>query len=509
MRSVISTNPRSGESSTTTLTETTAIELDAVMTRARDGQRSLSVSTPTERAAALRAIGAALDEDREVLVTYADEETALGRPRLNGEVDRAISQFELFATVVEDGEFLEAVIDTADTENGVADVRRVLTPIGTVGVFGAANFPLAFSVAGGDTASALAAGCAVVAKAHPSHPLTSDCSARAIRRGLTAAGQNPDCLSVVYGMDMGAALVQHGHLDAVGFTGSLSGGRFLHELATNRPSPIPFYGELGSLNPLVVTSAAAQARGVAIADGFFESFTLGLGQFCTKPGLALIPKTHASEFVQQLTSRVTAHAGGHLLNSAIEGTFRERIGELTADSCGSVLTTSESTPEAGTGTGAALAVVDAASTDWASTPLADECFGPFSVVALYDHLDEALHVLRSLPPALTGTIHAEADDADATILLDELTATSGRVVWNSYPTGVRVGWAMHHGGRYPASTNPLHTSVGATAIRRWLRPIAFQGVPDGHLPAALRDDNPLGLSRRVNGRREQRPISQR
>ncbi|MFW2381620.1 MAG: aldehyde dehydrogenase family protein [Acidimicrobiales bacterium] len=504
MTTVLSTNPRTGDSVPTSSTETTGEELHETVERAAVAGTSLAAASPAARAAALRAVGAALLHERANLAALAERETALGLPRLEGEVGRAASQFELFASVLEDGEYLEAIIDHADPDTGQPDVRRVLEPIGPVAVFGASNFPFAFSVAGGDTASALAAGSAVVAKAHPSHPATSDASALAIGRGLESAGFSPDCLRLVHGIEAGAALVQHPQIQAVGFTGSLRGGRALHDLAMNRPSPIPFYGELGSLNPVVITREAAEARGAAIADGFLESFTLGVGQFCTKPGIVLVPEEAAPGFVEHLAGPIAEHEGGFLLNQSINQAFKEHLNSLSTGGSKVDLLVSEPGVTDGTKVGIALAVADAASVDWSDSPLVHECFGPFAVIVRYRSVDEALRVLRALPASLTGTIHAQDNDPESLAVFSVLRQTVGRVVWNGYPTGVRVSWAMHHGGRYPASTNSLHTSVGATAIRRFLRPVAYQGVPDSHLPDALRDSNPLALPRRIDGQRHMR-----
>ncbi|NNC74162.1 MAG: aldehyde dehydrogenase (NADP(+)) [Acidimicrobiia bacterium] len=501
MTTVRSTNPRTGDEVPTKSTETTEPELQDIMERASVASARLGAVSPSVQAAALRSVASALHNERTSLAELADRETALGLPRLEGEVGRAAAQFELFASVVDDGEFLEATIDHADPDSGQPDVRRVLEPIGPVAVFGASNFPFAFSIAGGDTASALAAGNAVVAKAHPSHPATSDASALTIRSALEAAGLPPDSLSVVHGVEAGAALVQHPRIQAVGFTGSLAGGRALHDLAMSRSSPIPFYGELGSLNPVVVTPAAAATRGTGIAQGFLESYTLGVGQFCTKPGIVLVPKSAASGFVEHLAERIVAHEGGFLLNQSIKRAFRAHLDSLNVDGEPLELLVSQPADTDGTKAGIALAVVDADAVDWTASPLAHECFGPFAVVVRYDSIDQALNVLSALPASLTATIHAEDGDPDSAAVFAALRQEAGRVVWNGFPTGVRIGWAMHHGGRYPASTNPLHTSVGASSVRRFLRPVAYQGVPDTHLPYSLRDGNPLALPRRVDGQR--------
>jgi NADP-dependent aldehyde dehydrogenase len=506
VKPVLSTNPRTLESRPTALVETSESDLEEALSRATAAQVGLRESSPAERSRMLRSIAAAIDDDREAIVSLADQETALGTARLNGEVDRVLGQFRLFADVVEDADFYGAIIDTAQNEVGLPDVRRLLVPLGVVGVFGAANFPLAFSVAGGDTASALAAGCSVVAKAHPSHPLVSQRSAAAIRDGLSRAGQSPDCLSVVYGMSAGAALVEHEAISAIGFTGSVAGGRMLHDLAGQRPRPIPFYGELGSINPVVVTPAAADARCREIADGFFESLTLGMGQFCTKPGLIFIPQDGSEAFVSRIQELIDSHPGGYLLNESIQRSFNDQVNRAGALDWVDLVHANDSSLD-GTGVGPAMVVTHASVPEWDGGELIDECFGPFAVIVTYDSIDHVPALLAALPDSLTGTIHAEAHDEDAQPVLAALTNRVGRIVWNGFPTGVRVGWAMHHGGSYPAATTALHSSVGATSILRWQRPIAYQGVPDDLLPIPLRDENTLSLSRRIDGDKTHRDIS--
>jgi NADP-dependent aldehyde dehydrogenase len=352
-------------------------------------------------------------------------------------------------------------------------------------------------VAGGDTASALAAGCPVVVKAHPGHPGLSAACGAIVAAALAGAGAPDGSFAVVHGFDAGPALVTHPAIAAVGFTGSLAGGRALFDLATSRPDPIPFYGELGSLNPVVVTPGAVAARGAEVARGFVASYTLGGGQFCTKPGLLFLPAGHGLDDV------LVAESGAATLPPLLSERTREaflRGRDALAGAPGVRALLPTSTVESpGYGVSPVLYAVSA--TEFARHPLVDECFGPAAIVVEYGSPADLAAALETLPGSLTACVHGEPD-ADRELvgaLLDRFRDGAGRVIWNGWPTGVAVTWAQHHGGPWPATTAPLHTSVGATAVRRFLRPVVYQNLPDALLPDALRDANPLGLARRVNG----------
>ncbi|GAA4428401.1 aldehyde dehydrogenase (NADP(+)) [Actinokineospora soli] len=376
----------------------------------------------------------------------------------------------MFARVVRGGAHVDAILSP-----GPPDVRRMLQPIGPVAVFSASNFPFAFSVAGGDTASALAAGCGVVVKAHEAHPRTSEAVA-----ALLASVGAP--VALVHGFEAGRALVEHPLIRAVGFTGSLRGGRALFDLAAGRADPIPFYGELGSVNPVVVLPGAAAERPAEIADGYAASLTLGTGQFCTNPGLLFVPEDSA--LLDEISRAVATTSGGPMLSAKIRDAY------LGADSPLPVL--AEGTAAAG-----AWSVRPRVSTVAAKdfTPdLAEETFGPAGLVVTYRDTDELVAVLSAVPGSLTGSVHA-APANPAAAVADVLRTRVGRLVFNGWPTGVAVNWAMHHGGPWPATTAPAHTSVGATAIRRWLVPVAYQDWPDALLPPELQDANPLDIPR--------------
>src|SRR5579875_2788143 len=357
----------------------------------------------------------------------------------------------------------------------------------------ASNFPFAFSVAGGDTASALAAGCPVIVKAHEGHPRTSSLTTAAIRRALSACGAPQQLLQTVYGVQAGRRLVADPHVRAVGFTGSLAGARALLELIHTRPDPIPFYGELGSVNPVVVLPGAAARRPREIADGYAQSLTLGVGQFCTNPGLLLVPDDQ--RLLGEIGRAVSASRGGTMLTERILGNYLRAVedrawSELPELARGGAEGERSAAPQVRQATIAQLQErID---------ELARERFGPAGLVVTYDDVERLLSLLPSLPGSLAAAVHAErAEDRLAARVAELLAARAGRLVYNGWTTGVAVCWAMQHGGPWPSCTDPASTSVGAMAIRRWLAPVAWQGWPDELLPRALARANPLGLQRTV------------
>lgn len=498
-----SVDPRTGEELPAIAPDTTEAEIDALCDRATRVGAELARLGRHGRARMLESMADALEQRRDRIVETADRETALGTGRLGGELSRTAYQLRLFAEVLREGSYLEAVVDHAGPSpmGPRPDVRRILRPIGTVAVFGASNFPLAFSVPGGDTASALAAGCAVVAKAHPAHPATSVLAHEALAAGAAAVGLDGAPVSLVFGVDAGSTLVRHASVQAVGFTGSLAVGRLLADAAAARPSPIPFYGELGALNAVVVLPGAAASRPEQIAEGLVASFTLGVGQFCTKPGLVLVPEGDGgSRLVGELASRVAASSPGVMLGPDIARRFAERAAAITSQPGVSVLASSSQDADVRSSSG--RPVVVRAEAGALRGVVLEECFGPLLVVASYDGPEQLASLLDLVGPGLTATVHGEpAEAAGADRVLEVLAGRVGRVVWNGYPTGVAVCWAMHHGGPYPATTSSLHTSVGATAIRRWLRPVAYQDVPDVLLPEELREQPvpEATVPRRVDG----------
>lgn len=478
---------------TDTIPDSSTEELREATALARRAAGPLAAMEPARRASLLEAAADALDDATDELVAIADDETHLGGTRLSGEVARTTGQLRLFGTVLRDGAWLEATIDHADVDSGRPDLRRQLEPLGPVAVFSASNFPFAFSIAGGDTASALAAGCPVVVKAHSGHPRTSAATADVLSRALTKAGAPDGTFAWLVGRQVGRDLVTDPVIRAVGFTGSVSGGRALHDLAMARPDPIPFYGELGSINPVVITAGAVQARGDDVARGLVGSFTLGVGQFCTKPGIVFVPRD--TGFEDQVVSAVQEASSGRMLTGRIAAGFHQGLGALADHEHVEVLA-GEARQEGETGTPTVL-VTDAAHLA-SDAVLTEECFGPTVLLVRYDDtLEEAI---AALPGSLTATVQLDEGEADEIApVFAQLRDKVGRIIVNGWPTGVAVTWAMQHGGPWPATTNPLHTSVGTTALRRFVRPVSYQDVPAALLPPGLRDDNPLGIPRRVDG----------
>ena len=499
--SVLSHDPTTGEVRDTGIVESTSEEVAARCLAARRAGEELATRPLESRAALLEAIADALEAHGQEIVALADAETGLGVARLSGELRRTCFQFRFFAGVVRDGGFLEASVDhPTDSPMGpLPDLRRQLEPLGVIGVFGASNFPLAFSVPGGDTASALAAGCAVVIKAHPAHPLTSRATFDAMCEGATAAEAPAGTLGLIFGLDAGVALVRDVHVDAVGFTGSYGAGRALFDMAQSRPVPIPFYGELGSVNPLVVTPAAAAERATALGEGIVASVSLGAGQFCTKPGMIFVPAgADGDRVIAAAVAAVDAGAGGTMLTSTIRDHFEAGVRDLSSVE-GLTLLAQSATPSTAAGSFTALLECDVATLRASLTTLSTECFGAVAVIVRYGDLHDLVTAVAMLEPALTFSVHVGESDPDAAAILAAGRRQAGRVIVNGFPTGVGVSWSMHHGGPHPAATTSLHTSVGATSIRRWLRPVCYQSVPDDLLPPALREDNPWGVPRRVDG----------
>lgn len=509
---VWSIDPRTGEQREQVTVEATAAEVDRAV-RAAEATRGALADHAT-RATLLRTAADLLDEAGDDLVATADAESALGTGRLTGELARTTAQLRAFADEVSDGGYLDVIIDHADdtTTPPRPDLRRYKIPLGVVAVYAASNFPLAFSVPGGDTASALAAGCPVVVKAHPDHPATSARCEELLRQAAARTGLPEDVVQVVHGFDAGLALIQHPLVAAAGFTGSVRGGRALFDAAAARPVPIPFHGELGSLNPVVVSEAAAAERAEQIGSGLAGSMTLGVGQFCTKPGLVLVPEGEAGDrTVAALTEAVAEVDSGVLLDGRMRDAFlagieaRTRLADVTAP-----VTAGPGGEGEGDRTVAAGFLTVPAARLTGKDPqyelLLEECFGPVTVVARYASEAEVAAVLEHLSGSLTATAHLSEDecagkDDGGAALLATLTRIAGRVLVNGWPTGVAVTHAQHHGGPYPATTS-TSTSVGTTAIERWLRPVAYQSTPAALLPPELREENPLGLPRRVDGRRE-------
>ena len=478
--------------------ETSFLEVSDVVERAVAAAARWRTLDPATRAEMLRAVAGRLDGADDELVALAITETHLTETRLRGELVRTTFQLRFLAAVIEEGDYLQACIDTPDEiwpPGARPDLRRFLRPLGPVAVFAASNFPFAFSVAGGDSASALAAGCPVVLKAHPGHRRLSARCGEIVCQALHDAGAPDGTFAVVEGDRAGRALITHPDISAVAFTGSAKVGRMLFDIAVGRLRPIPFYGELGSVNPVFVTMRAAAARLDEILSGYVASFTLGAGQFCTQPGILLLPAGVLDR--DRIRTMVGAQPSAELLNDRIDGAYQEALAALRHHPTVEVIAEGSRQPDGARTPTLLLTTVEGLVSD--AEHLLAECFGPVSLMTEYSEETQLIEVAEMLEGQLTATVHGELDDVVVPGLLDTLAEKAGRIIWNGWPTAVAVTWAMQHGGPYPAPTSPLHTSVGAAAIGRFLRPVTYQGVPDHLLPAPLREGNPLGLPRRVDG----------
>lgn len=472
-------------------------DLDLALDRATAAARALRTISDTERAGYLDTVAEALDAAVDELVPIAQRETHLPEARLTSEVARTTGQLRLLAAAVREGSYLEAIIDHAAPAAAPPrpDLRRVLIPLGPVVNFAASNFPFAFSVAGGDTAAALAAGCPVIVKAHSGHRDLSRRTADIVANALAAAGAPDGIFALAEGREVATALVAHPGVKAGSFTGSVAGGRALFDIAVRRPDPIPFYGELGSVNPVVVTAAADAARASEIATGLAASFALGAGQFCTKPGLVFVPE--GSVIAEHARAALEGSAPARLLTDGIGQAFADGWSALASTAGIEVLTAATSESE-GVTPGLARVTLDT----FRSTPaLHEELFGPVTLLIEYADPAVLIAALAELGGSLTATLHAEGGE-DVTALVEVLSERAGRVLFGGWPTGVAVTWSQNHGGPWPATTS-LFTSVGVTGIRRFQRPVAYQDAPEALLPPALREENPLGIPRRVDGALEQ------
>lgn len=463
---------------------------------------TLRATKPDERAELLKTIAEEIESDGDAIVARAMLESGMPEARLTGELARTTGQLRLFADVAAQGDHLGVRIDPAlpdRTPSPRPDLRQRMVPLGPVAVFGASNFPLAFSTAGGDTASALAAGCPVVVKGHPAHPGTGELVARAVSRAVAQVGLPAGTFSFVLGAgnEFGQALVADPRIKAVGFTGSRAGGMALLDIARRREVPIPVYAEMSSVNPVVVLPGAlTDGDAAALAAGFVGSLTLGAGQFCTNPGLIFLPAGEAGDrFLYEASALVSEATGQLMLTPEIADAYEK--GVATLGSTDGVRRVAEGySGEAGS----PAPVLNTASWEEAAEVAVREVFGASSVVIRYDDVDQLRTRLTELEGQLTATVHyAPSDRDDARRLLPVLEDLAGRILFNGWPTGVEVGHAMVHGGPWPATSDARTTSVGSRAIERFQRPVCYQDVPADLLPDAVRDDNPLGLARRADG----------
>lgn len=487
------------ENMNTYLTPVTTPEMvDQAAHWAHEAHLISAQQTPEIRASWLVSIAQGLRDNSDELIALAMTDTNLSRKRLEGELTRSAFQLELLAEEIRSGVALDAVIDHADPHWGMGprpDIRRVNVPLGVIGVFGASNFPFAFSVIGGDSASALAAGCAVLHKIHPGHLALARRTAEIVIDVLHGAGAPDGLFGVVEGREAAVALVQHPLVKAIGFTGSTAGGRALFDLACARPEPIPFFGELGSINPVFVLPGAWGRRQEEILAGYANSFTMGMGQFCTKPGLLFVPAGEKENGgYEKLVALLREVQLDKLLTPGLHESYLTTRDEVSKLAGIKVLVpgSDDEKPEP------TVFTIDIHDVRYNPEVLHREMFGPATILVEYEDTAQLVELAGQLQGQLTVTLHADDDD-DLTTLMEAITAKTGRVVFNEWPTGVTVSYAQHHGGPYPATTAPSATSVGTASIGRFMRPVAYQGLPDSALPPSIQESNPWGIARRVDG----------
>ncbi|QFT20174.1 Alpha-ketoglutaric semialdehyde dehydrogenase [Pseudomonas sp. THAF187a] len=491
----------SGEALPYTFIQATPEEVDAAAQAAAAAYPLYRNLSAVRRAEFLEAIADEIDALGDDFVALVTRETALPAARIQGERGRTSGQMRLFAKVLRRGDFYGARIDRAQPERQPLprpDLRQYQIGVGPVAVFGASNFPLAFSTAGGDTASALAAGCPVVFKAHSGHMATAECVADALIRAAEKTGMPKGVFNMIFGGGVGEILVKHPAIQAVGFTGSLKGGRALCDMAAARPQPIPVFAEMSSVNPVIVLPGALKARGATVAKELAGSVVLGCGQFCTNPGLVIgIRSAEFSEFVAGLADAIGAQPAQTMLNAGTLRSYANGVAQLNGHARVSRLAGNE---QAGNQAQPQLFKADVSMLLEGDHLLQEEVFGPTTIVVDVADSAELTRALQSMHGQLTATLIAERDDLEAfRDLLPLLEVKAGRVLLNGYPTGVEVCDAMVHGGPYPATSDARGTSVGTLAIQRFLRPVCYQNYPDDVLPQALQNANPLGIQRLVDG----------
>jgi NADP-dependent aldehyde dehydrogenase len=498
-------NPREGRHLEIAFHEATSEELARAVNLAERAAIELRALDAEQIAEFLSAIRDEILGLGDVLVETADRETALGVDRLRGERDRTTNQIKLFADLVREGSWVDARIDPAIPDRRPLprpDIRRMLQPIGPIAVFGASNFPLAFSVAGGDTASAFAAKNPVIVKAHPAHPGTSELAGQAIQRAVQATRMPEGTFSLLHSLrpETSIALATNPKIKAVAFTGSQRAGRALFDAAARRPDPIPVFAEMGSVNPVVILPKILESSSQAISEGLYRSVLLGVGQFCTSPGLVFASESGGMEdLIQGLKTRFEEGTPGTMLNASICRNFAEGF-KAAAGIEGVEVKASAREADPKRTEGQPGLLVTKAPVWLEHHELHEEIFGPSTLVIRCTGPRELAECIEKLEGTLTASIHGTPDELAANKqIIDALSRKAGRLIFNGYPTGVEVGYAMHHGGPYPATTDEKFTSVGAASIYRFARPICYQNFPEKLLPAELQDGNPRKIWRMING----------
>lgn len=499
-------NPSTGKKLEPAFYEATEKEINTAVEKALEAFAKYRNVSGEDKASFLETIADEILALGDELIKRCMEETGLPEARLSGERGRTVGQLKLFASLVKEGSWVDARIDTADPDRKPLpkpDIRSMQKALGPVGVFGASNFPLAFSVAGGDTVSALAAGCPVVFKAHPAHPGVCELVGLAIQRAVKKSGMPEGTFSMINGRstEVGMALVKHPGITAIGFTGSYRGGKALFDEANKRPIPIPVYAEMGSTNPVFILPGALKERKEKIAQDLAAAVTLGVGQFCTNPGLVFVPDSPDSfAFKEALSTSIKGVGAGVMLTSGIQGNFKKGIEKLSAAKGVEVLAQG---PSEGTGSRGAAHLLHASIDSFLKDhTLEEEVFGPSTLAITANTKEELIQAAKNLGGHITATLHGtDKDLSEYADLIAILEQKVGRLVINGYPTGVEVCHSMVHGGPFPATTDSRSTSVGTGAITRFTRPICYQNFPTSLLPAELQKDNPLGIWRLVNGER--------
>ncbi len=503
-------NPATGDILEVDFHEATPAEVDEAVKLAKAAFESYKNISNQERASFLDKIADNIMSLGDALIERCQQETALPAGRLQGERGRTVNQLRLFAEVVREGSWVDARIDLAKPDRQPlpkADIRHMLRPLGPVAVFGASNFPLAFSVAGGDTASALAAGCPVVVKGHPAHPGTSELVASAIVKAVKDCDMPEGTFSMVQGMshETGGALVSHDAITAVGFTGSFRGGKALFDLANRRHVPIPVFAEMGSTNPVFILPEAMAERGEDLGKGLASSITLGTGQFCTNPGLVFLSESAKSGNFKTALSEAINGEAGTMLTQGIKNAYEQGVSKIAGkESVETLASGVKSETEFAVGSKVFCTSIE----NFEKNPdLAEEVFGPSSVLVQAETKESILKAARALEGHLTATVHGtEADLQEFAELFEILEEKVGRIIINGFPTGVEVCHSMVHGGPYPATTAPQSTSVGTNAIKRFARPVCYQNFPTHLLPSSLQNRNPNSIWRLIDGSMTKRPV---
>ena len=498
-------NPQLNIENEYVFTEASQVEIDEAVDLATNAFKEFRTVSGQRKAEFLNAIADEILELNDELIQVYCSETGLPEGRAKGERGRTVGQLRSFAVLVNEGSWVKATIDSAEPDRAPIpkpDIRKMFVPLGPVVVFGASNFPLAYSTAGGDTAAALAAGCPVIVKSHPMHAGTGELVASAIVKAAEKTGMPDGVFSNLNssGIEVGVQLVQHPKIKAVGFTGSIRGGRALYDLASKRKEPIPVFAEMGSVNPVVILPEALKKQGESLAKTYASSITLGTGQFCTKPGLLLAIKGEGlTRFINYLSDEILRIEPSCMLHPNIVGAY-ERNKQKAMSQSDLTLVADYDLDIKSNYARQTVTTVEGI-TFLENTTLHQEVFGPFSMVVQCENAEELETIISRLEGQLTGTIIAEDDEAiNYTGVIETLRNRVGRIIYNGVPTGVEVCPAMQHGGPYPASTDSRFTAVGIHSIKRWVRPFSYQDWPNNLLPNELKNENPLGILRCVNSK---------